>query len=185
MEIAILRHGMPHWIPLTPISASSFSGWISSYNASGLSETDYPPKNAVAYANACQVIVSSSLQRSIDSAKALNAEKLALSDKQFIEAGLPSANWKFLKVSPNTWAVIFRFLWLLGYSNNSESLKEAKQRAILATDKLIQLAEKHHKVLFVGHGIFNQLLVKELKKRGWSGSKKLGSAYWAFKVYAK
>ena len=125
------------------------------------------------------------LQRSIDSAKALNAEKRMLSEKQFIEAGLPSANWGFIKLSPNTWVVIFRALWFLGYSNNSESLKEAKQRAKLATEELIQLAKKHQKVLFVGHGIFNRLLVNELKKQGWSGSKRARSTYWGFEVYTR
>jgi hypothetical protein len=127
MEIAILRHGVPEPIPENPIPASNFIDWINSYNTSGLSETSCPPKSVLAYANGCKAIVSSSLQRSIDSAKALNTEKLVLSDKQFIEAGLPSANWQFLKMSPNTWAVVFRVLWLFGYSNNSESIKEEKK----------------------------------------------------------
>ncbi len=185
MEIAILRHGMPEPILESPIPASSFIDWINSYNASGLSNTSLPTKSAVAYADGCKVIVSSSLQRSIDSAKALNNEKIVLSDEQFIEAGMPSANWEFLKLSPNTWSVIFRFLWLFGYSNNSESIKEAKQRVFLAANILIHLAKKHHKVLFVGHGIFNRLLVKELKNRGWSGPKSPGSIYWSFEVFVQ
>lgn len=185
MEIAILRHGVPEPILEIPIPASGFIEWINSYNKSGLSETSCPPKNVLAYANSCKAIVSSSLQRSIDSAKALNTEKLLLSDQQFKEAGLPSENWQFLKLSPNTWAILFRVLWFFGYSNNSESIKEAKTRASLATDKLIHLAEKHKKILFVGHGIFNRLIVKELKNRGWSGPKSSGSTYWSFEVYAQ
>ncbi|MES9903100.1 MAG: histidine phosphatase family protein [Sedimenticola sp.] len=185
VEIAILRHGMPKPIPENRIPASGFIDWINSYNASKLSDTSLPTKSALSYADDCKVIVSSSLQRSIDSAKALNAEKLVLSHKQFIEAGLPSANWQLLKMPPNTWAVIFRLLWLFGYSNNSESIKEVKQRVSLAADKLIHLAKEHQKVLFVGHGVFNRLLVKELKNRGWSGPKNPGSTYWSFEIYAQ
>ncbi|WPD23157.1 MAG: histidine phosphatase family protein [Candidatus Electrothrix scaldis] len=183
MEIAILRHGMPEPISEKPITASDFIDWIRRYNESGLSKTSHPSQAASAYAQACNVIVSSTLPRSIDSAKTLDAEKLIISDKQFIEAGLPSANWRLLKMSPNIWAMIFRVLWLLGYANNSESLNEAKQRASQAADTLIQLAREQQKVLFVGHGIFNRLLAKELRNRDWSGPRSPGSTHWSFGVY--
>ena len=175
---------MPELLLNNPISASNFIDWVSSYNASGLSAISYPTESALIYADGCNAIVSSSLQRSIDSAKALNSEKLVLSDKQFIEVGLPSANWRFLKLTLSIWAIVFRILWLFGYSNNSEPVHEAKQRASLAVNKLIHLTHEHQKVLFVGHGIFNRLLISELKNRGWSGPKSLGATYWSFGVYA-
>lgn len=183
MKIAILRHGKPEPIPKDRIPASKFIDWINSYNASSLSESSIPGDAALACANECNAIVSSNLQRSIDSAKALDSEKHLISDGQFMEAGMPSASWKILKLPPNTWAVIFRLMWLFGYSKNSESYKEAKKRASDAATKLINLAQEHGQLLFVGHGMFNRLLVKELKGRGWSGPKSLGSTYWSFGVY--
>lgn len=185
MEIAILRHGMPESIPENFITASEFSNWIKRYNASGLADRSVPPECVVIYSNGCSAIISSSLQRSIDSANILDTEKLLLSDSLFIEAGLPSANWGFLKMPPKVWALFFRVLWFFGYSNNSESIKEATKRAALATDRLIQLAVKHHEVLFVGHGIFNRLLVKELKKRGWSGPGNPKSKHWGLDLYVQ
>lgn len=184
MEIAILRHGKPEFVNETLVSAYGFTDWIQDYDESGLSEISYPSKVALSYAQVCKVIVSSTLPRSVGSAKALNPEKFVLSDKQFVEAGLPSANWSLLKLSPKAWSIMFRVLWFFGYSHNSESFKDAKLRALEAANQLVQLAKEHQKVLFVGHGIFNRLLVKELIKLGWSGPKKPGSTYWSLSVYA-
>ncbi len=158
--------------------------WINSYNDSSLSASSVPTDSVLAYANECNAIISSSLKRSIDSANALDSEKYFLSESLFIEAGLPSTNGSFLKLYPNHWAVLFRFLWLFGYSNNSESFKEAKLRANTATNKLVVLAQEYEQVLFVGHGFFNRLIVKELMKRGWLGSKNPGSGYWSIDTYA-
>ena len=165
------------------ITASEFIEWIDRYNSSSLSNFSVPTHGTLSLANECRIIVSSNLQRSLDSAKALNSEKQILSDQLFVEAGLPSANYKLLKLPPNFWAVIFRFLWLLGYSNNSESFSEAKQRACEAAGELIHLARTHQKVLFVGHGILNRLIATELRNRGWSGPRNPGSEYWSFGVY--
>lgn len=185
MKIAILRHGKPELISKERIPAFKFVDWINRYNASSLSGSSVPDAAALACASECNVIVSSNLQRSIDSAKALDREKHLISDDQFIEAGMPSASWKILKMSPNTWAAIFRLMWLFGYSKNAESYKEAKQRASEAATKMIDLAQEHGQLIFVGHGIFNRILVKELKSRGWSGPKSPGSTYWSFEVYER
>lgn len=184
MEIAILRHGKPSAFPSeNRISASAFYEWVQSYNASSLDQSSIPTGIALAYANECGITVSSSLQRSIDSAIALNKDKFTLSDAVFMEAGMPSASWNFLKLPPNLWAVIFRVLWVCGYSNESESITEANTRAAKAAVKLVALAQTHQRVLFVGHGVFNRLLAKELRRMGWSGPKNPGSSYWSFGVY--
>ena len=180
-----IRHGMPEPISEAPVTALGFRHWIELYNKSSVLESTYPPLSAVNYAHDCNAIICSRLQRSIDSATILNAGKIVLCDDLFIEAGLPSASWHTFKMTPKFWAICFRVLWLLGYSHHSESIKEVKARAALATDKLIELATQHHKVLFVGHGIFNRFLVKELIRRGWSGAKSPQSEYWAGGLYKK
>ncbi len=185
MEIAILRHGKPDAMSEKKIYASSFVDWIKGYNASSLSKSSVPTDSALSYANKCKAIVCSSLQRSIDSAKALSRKKIVLSDELFVEAGMPSTNLGFLKLSPGSWATIFRVLWFLGYSKNSESAKEAKTRAAKAAVKLVEFARQYKCVLFVGHGIFNRLLAHEFKKMGWFESKKPGSTYWSFVIYKK
>lgn len=47
----------------------------------------------------------------------------------------------------------------------------------------MKLAKEYESVLFVGHGIFNRLLAKELKSLGWCGPSNPGSKYWSFGVY--
>jgi len=183
MEIILLRHGKPNNPSLNKIKAFSFKSWIESYNYSGLCSTSIPSKTALSIANKCNAIVCSELTRSIESAEALKIKNITLSHSQFNEAGLPSANWRGLKLSPNAWAVIFRILWLFGYSNNSESYKESKLRAENSAKKLIELAKEHKSVLFVGHGIYNKLLAKQLKSLGWSGPSNPGTKHWSFGVY--
>jgi broad specificity phosphatase PhoE len=185
MEITLLRHGKPDIPSLNKLSASAFTYWIQDYNAAALSATSKPTPEALAGARVSNAIVCSKLQRSIDSAKALDAEKLMLSSSMFNEAGLPSANWHSLKLSPKIWAVLFRILWLLGYSKNSESFTKAKNRATEAARVLTELANEHEKVIFVGHGVFNRIIATELRKNGWAGPRNPGSQHWGYRVYKK
>lgn len=185
MKIIMLRHGKPVTPSMGKLSAAEFFGWVREYNAAGLCPTSIPTSQAKESASECNAIVCSALPRSIESAKALKDEGIVLSDSIFNEAGLPIANWQVMKLSPKTWAVAFRVLWLLGYSTNSESFKEAKYRASEAVEKLTDIAREHESVLFVGHGVYNRILSNELRRHGWLGPKNPGSNHWAFGVYEK
>jgi len=183
MEIILLRHGKPEIPSLKKINAAGFSQWVEQYNRAPLCSSSIPTNDVISMAKVCNAVVCSELPRSIDSALALGVEKINLKSSQFNEAGMPVANWSFLKISPKLWAAFFRILWLFGYSEKSESIKDAKSRASKSAKLLIDLANKHDRVLFVGHGVYNRLLVKELKSLGWSGPKSPGSKYWSYAVY--
>lgn len=183
MEITLLRHGKPDIPSLKRLNASAFKQWIQDYNASALSTSSKPPHEALALSSDSKAIVCSKLQRSIDSANTLETGEFFLSSSIFNEAGLPSANWYSLKLSPKFWAVFFRILWLLGYSRNSESFSEAKNRAVDAAKILTELANEYEKVIFVGHGVFNRILANELRKTGWAGPRNPGTKHWDFGVY--
>ena len=62
-----------------------------------------------------------------------------------------------LKLNPNIYAVILRCLWFCGYSWGCESLKNAKDRAKMASDLLVEYAQEQTTVALVGHGFFNIL----------------------------
>jgi hypothetical protein len=83
------------------------------------------------------------------------------------------------------WAVIFRLLWLLGYSRNSESFVQTKSRASEAAKRLSGIAQEYENVLFVGHGAFNRILSNEVRRQGWHGPKNPGSTHWSFGVYSR
>lgn len=185
MKIVLVRHGEPIIPTLTRIRAADFGGWVDQCNAAGLDPKSAPTKHVRQCASGCNVIVCSDLPRSIESAACFQDRDIILSEPLFIEAGMPSANWKTLRMSPKTWAVVFRIFWFLGYSRGSESLKEAKARASQAVEKLIDVAREHENVLFVGHGLFNRLLANELRRQGWRGPRNPGTAHWAYGVYER
>ena len=185
MEITLLRHGKPTIPPLNKITAAEFGDWVQAYNDSGLCSSSKPTTEAMSHAHTCNAVVCSDLPRSIDSAKELNADNIVLSDSIFNEAGLPVANWRLFKLSPKTWALIFRILWLLGYSRKSESFKDAKKRASVAVERLTEIAHEHQRVLFVGHGVYNRILANELRRSGWVGPKSPGSNHWSFGIYER
>ena len=183
MRITLLRHGEPTISTLRKVTSAEFLGWVEEYNNSGLCQSSKPPVQVLDHAQKCTAIVCSDLPRSIESAKALGVENITLSDTIFNEAGMPASNRRILKLSPNAWMIIYRVFWLLGYSNNSESFKEAKMRAISAIEKLTEIANNYENVLFVGHGFYNRILANELRKSGWLGPKNPGSKYWSMSIY--
>lgn len=132
-------------------------------------------------AKKCSIIVCT--VHSIQSAKALVADKSVESEPLFREMGLPYSNWHFLRLSLNLWVVIFRLLWLSGYSNNTESLQQGKYRSVNAANKLISLAKKHGSVMLVGHGFTNRFIAKVLLSLGWLGPKVPGYKCWGYGVY--
>ena len=185
MEISLIRHGKPVTPSLARLSAYSFINWVTQYNLSGLCPSSTPTEEAKSKAQTCHAIVCSSLTRSIESAHLLAEKAEIISSSLFNEADLPIAKWHSLKLSPKAWAVIFRVIWLLGYSSNSESYKEAKERAKKSVEQLEEFAHKYKSVLFVGHGVYNRLLAKELKAKGWLGPNNPGTKHWALSTYKK
>ena len=183
MEIIILRHGKPIIPSLSKISPLEFSEWVNTYNSAGLSPSSKPTVDVINISKKCNAFVCSELPRSIESANALEINEITLKSALFNEAGLPVSNLRFPLLSPKAWAVIFRILWVFGYSKNSESFSEAKVRAAESADKLKELAYEKSVVLFVGHGVYNRMIAKELNASGWSGPKNPGTKHWSYGVY--
>ncbi len=157
--------------------------WIRAYDSSPLSELSQPVLELQKLAQDCKFIVCSDLCRSIESAERLGKEKILIKSPLFSEAGMPYPNSVAFSLRPHTWAAIFRIVWLLGYSSNAESYASAKVRAKQASSEVVQLSKKHGHIMYVGHGMFNRLVVKELRRNGWQGSKHPSREYWGFNVY--
>jgi len=185
MKIILLRHGKPKTPPIFNMTALEFSKWVEQYDLSGLCPSSQPETNTVFVANSCNAVVCSELPRSIESSSVLGIKTITLTSRKFNEAGLPITEYGHLKLSPRIWVIILRVLWLLGYTKKSESYKDAKIRATESVKTLTALAKTHSSVLFVGHGVYNRLLAKELISLGWVGPKSPGSKHWSFGVYKK
>ena len=183
MEIVLLRHGMPVIDHDRRLSASEFGQWVSAYNEAGINIGCAPSQAAIEQAKKCTFVVCSNLPRSLESAKTLGLESIDVCESMFREFDMPHANWRFPRLSPGTWAVVFRLMWAAGYSRNAESFEEARERARNCTERLVELASEHGRVLFVGHGSLNWFVARYLKKVGWAGPAKAPGKYWEYGVF--
>ncbi len=183
MQITLLRHGKPAFEWNRKAKGSELDRIIEEYDTSGIEGR--PPQQTLDLASSHYFIVSSDLPRSTQSAKAIGVENIDLKSKQFIEVGMPYFSRLPVVLPLCLWVIFYRVLWLVGFSKNAESLRMAKARAKQANRTLIELAETHQKVLVVGHGLFNHLLAKELRKSGWQGPRSPGKKHWEFGSYTK
>ncbi len=127
------------------------------------------------------IMVTSHLVRSIESAKLLHSYSNVISDSIYMEIALPtiSANLPGVKLTPAIWTVITRCLWFAGYSKQCESLQKVKVRAEEAAHHLISFAKEHNSVVLVGHGFFNLFIGKELRRMGWNSYTKQSTTHWS------
>lgn len=182
MKIILLRHGKPDTPTFGPISASELCRWIEAYNSAPLDTRNKPSNDVVAIAQHCNAIVCSDLRRSIESAKTLGVSDIHSVDAIFREFELPYSNSMLgqgmIKLPPSIWAVIYRICWFMGYANHSETFVAAKLRAESATHKLLNIAQRHETVLFVGHSLLNGYIAKNLLSKGWQGGMCQSHKYW-------
>ena len=185
MIIVLSRHGEPFKLSNQPISADRFSAWIAQYNSALIKTESAPREQDLSVISACNLLISSDLRRSKDSAARLVSNQPIKEDALFKEAGLPYSDLKTFKLRPTIWAAIFRVLWYLGYSKGTESMRMVKTRAGKAASELIRLAEQHQAIVLVGHGVFNRFIATELLRKGFNGPKNPSSAYWGTTVYER
>lgn len=185
MEISLIRHGKSKHIENNRITCTEFQDWVEKYDRNGVFEENHYPSGTIEKITKANIVITSDLRRSIESAYFLNRNVSVVSDALFQETELPALPRILgLKLSPNSWAVILRCLWFSGYSRKCESLVNAKQRAKQASEQLVKYAEEHNSVVLVGHGFFNLLLSKELQRVGWKGERKTGSKHWNCTTYS-
>ena len=186
MEISLIRHGKSTCSKINRISCKEFGIWVEKYDYSGVFEEDSNPTVTLKKAATANIVLSSELKRSIDSANLLNPNLKAISDPLFRETELPIplTNLWGIKLNSCIWAVILRCLWFSGYSRGCESLSNAIDRAKKASELLVKYAQEHTSVALVGHGFFNMLIAKELQKTGWKGKRKTSSKHWSCTTYS-
>ena len=182
MEIVLARHGKPklrHWAWITP---RQMREWIQIYNAAEIFLNEIP-LDTVEKASIAGIVVSSTLTRCVQSARALCKDNSLVIEEMFCEADLPYGNWNVPKLPLSVWGVLFRLAWFCGYSANSESFVQAEMRAHSAAGRLVTLAKENGSVFLVGHGIMAMLIAKQLLSMGWVGPKRPVNKYWQFSVY--
>ena len=180
MEIILLRHGKPEVELKGHLNASEIKLLAVEYAQAGVQ--DSPPIELKESFNACYVVCSD-LARSKQSAKRLGINEIHLSDNLFTETVIPHFDQGVIKMPVTMWLTVLRIMWLFGFKKNGESFVKAKQRAKLATSKLITLAQENEKVILVGHGLMNHLIAKQLRFNNWQGPTSPGKKHWEFGRY--
>ena len=183
MEIVLLRHGKPALAETNKISSSRYGAWVAEYDQAGIDLVVPPTRQALAAAAKSDFVVCSHLPRSLESAQALGVNRIDVSDALFREFEMPFANIKTPRFSPALWSAFYRLMWLVGFSANAESLRQAKQRGLECVEQLLEYAKKHRQVLFVGHGALLWFICKQLLSRGWSGPTSSPRSYWDVNRY--
>ncbi|MGN1402627.1 MAG: histidine phosphatase family protein [Bacillus sp. (in: firmicutes)] len=180
MEISLIRHGKSQLVKNKPITGKEFEEWVCKYNRMGILEKPSCPTDTLNKAKASTILITSNLTRSIESAQMINPTAKIICDPLFRECELPISPSSFfgLQLTPNYWALLFRLLWFTGYSPKCEPFKQARHRATKAAERLIEFAMEHESAILVGHGLFNRLVAGELRKKGWTGSRKASAKHW-------
>lgn len=181
MEIVLLRHGKPDFDFNQRIRIREVPAVVNAYNHAGVSQV--PPKASIDIAQSCDFIVCSDLPRSLISAELLGIKQVHLSHNLYREADIPVSIWPSPRLSPYAWFAFFRLLWFLGHSANGESIAMARQRSVEARQALQKHAVEHGRVLFVGHGLLNHFIAKDLLANRWKGPKRPGHEYWDYSLY--
>lgn len=170
-----MRHGRPVLDGPRWRSPAGMAAWIAAYDASEVDPASVPPASVELAARARHVVCSD-LPRALSSVRALGVEPTAI-DAIYREAQLPTLGWDFPRLPDTLHACCLRLLWALGFSAGVESLGLARARARCAGLTLVALAATG-RVLLLGHGVMNRLIVGELVKLGWTSSERQGSGYW-------
>lgn len=185
-RIHLARHGKPDLPARGWLSRAQFNAWWSEYGRVGLVASDQAPEILQGIAARAAAIVASPAPRAHETARALAANRDIVIDVIYAEAPLP-APWilPYIQMSPVIWGITARFTWWLGYAGGGESRYEAELRAREAADRLIELAaDGDGDVLLCGHGWFNHMMARELKRRGWIKIKGGGERLWGHNTFA-
>lgn len=182
MKIILIRHAEVDIYKNSFTYAFELKKWVDIYNNAEIKKYFVSKSEISNIFDNSDKIFCSALKRSNDSV-ALYDKSPDEQDELFNEAGLPYANWRWVKLPLSLWAIVFRIMWIFGYKNNGESFQEAKIRAKKATDKLIVSCDKGSTVTLLGHGLMNRLIGKELVRRGWKSQGKMGTGNWDYGVF--
>lgn len=174
MEIILIRHGKPTSANNPIVNACEYTKWIRQYNFSDVAKNSRPDITHSQYASF--YTLSSDLKRAIHSAHIYVGRAPEEVNPLYREMDIPRYKLPF-RLKAWHWVYLSRFLWMFGCKGPFESFSQAKQRAELAAEQLIEMTKQKEQVVLFGHGFMNRYIRKALMQKGWQlGSK--SNAYW-------
>lgn len=89
MEISLIRHGKSKHTDNNKVTCNEFNGWVKKYDDSGVFEEKYYPLETHEKIATANIVITSDLKRSIESAKLLYPNLKVISSPLFRETELP------------------------------------------------------------------------------------------------
>lgn len=184
-RIVLVRHGRPHVRFSERIPGYGFEDWLRRYDEAPLDPRVSPPRATVELAGTVAHVVTSDLRRSVETARAIAPDLAPPARAELREAGLSSPTFARPVLPAGLWGAMARVAWFAGWAPRSESIRDARGRAVSGALELSALAERHGSVLFVGHGILNAMIARSLRGAGWRGPRRPAGSFWAATEYRR
>jgi len=183
--LVIARHGKPALSRKVQLTWRGYKDWWVRYDEGGLKSEQKMPKRLTKWVEKADVIISSPLRRSVESAELISGRAVDVFDDRLVEAALPPPHLFNLKLRPKTWGTFSRIVWQLGWSGGMESRAEARARANAMCDILAEHASDGKIVYVSAHGWINRMIKGSLLKRGWKMKSQNGDLHWSFRRYER
>ena len=180
-KITLIRHAKVKIDNETKIDATALPQWIYNYDHASLDEESLAPQETIEAIKNADVVLTSQLRRTIDTAHLLDLE-IDEQNELFNEASVPAITIPFFKFKAKTWLIIIRIFLFIELSRKRSRIKEAREEAKKASEHLFLFASKYDNIVVVGHGAKNWLIRKELLKKGWRLEGKPSNRNWGVTV---
>jgi broad specificity phosphatase PhoE len=185
--IILARHGEPALSRKVKLTAAEYREFWANYEILGILPGQTPPDRLLKFVEKCGALVSSTRQRSIESAQAMAAGREFHSHDLLIEAPLPPPNFpRWIRLSPSFWGFLARtWWWFFDHHEGQETRSQAEERADRAAAMLIGLAASGEDVVVTAHGFFNFMIGRSLRKLGWKLVSSEGYKYWSMRRFER
>jgi broad specificity phosphatase PhoE len=185
--IILARHGEPALSRKVRLNAGEYREFWAKYEVLGLLPGQSPPPVLRGFVERCGALISSTRQRSIESAEKLAQGREFVRDAMLIEAPLPPPNWPaWVKLSPSMWGFLARvWWWYFNHHEGQETRRQAEARADQAAQMLERIAAQGEDVVVLAHGWFNFMIGRALKRRGWKLMLSEGWKYWSMRRFER
>ncbi|WP_394761882.1 histidine phosphatase family protein [Phenylobacterium sp.] len=169
------------------LSSREYREFWARYETMGLLAGQTPPAQLVGFVERCDVLISSTRRRAIESAAAVGPGRDFVREEVLVEAPLPPPRWpSWIRLSPKVWGFLARFhWWFFNHHQGEESRKASENRADQAAAKLEAMADSGQHVVVLAHGFFNILIGRALIKRGWRRTLREGYKYWSTRRFER
>ena len=182
LSITLVRHGKPTVSLSEWIAGRSLPSFIDRYNQAGISGNSNPPEATILAVQGATLAFTSDYRRTIETAEQLKLVD-PIPDPQFREVNCWINYPSSLPIPVWVWLLLTRVLWPLNLIAAPETYEQAQQRAAQAAQLLSAKAKIYQHLVLVGHGGFNTLISRELRKMGWQGLKQPQLSHWAASTY--